>query len=127
MKTGKYIDGLLKTMWEKAGMDPEFEAPMGEIRAAIADRDTQLKVTAENWHDDDAEEFDYVAKPVDDGEYKAKYYDLEARYKEAFFNGEAAVNNNGETTEGAIMQDQNTDIREDARPHTIDELITFDD
>lgn len=132
MKTAKAIDGMLKSMWEKVNMDPEFEAPMNEIRAAINERDTQLKVHAESWHDDDADEFEFKAKTTaPEGDWQQKYNDLQTqhndlrqRYADTFFNGDAqAANVAADTSKAAILDDQFTDIKMDGEPKDIDDLF----
>lgn len=89
MKTAKYIKTLLEKMWDKEGMSQEMEPQIKEIMDAVTERDTHLQNSAKEWHTEDAEEFDFVAKdPVlvlDD--WEAKYNDMKQRYKDAFFSG----------------------------------------
>lgn len=92
MKTAKYLNNLLKTVFEKSGMSEDLEPIIEELRDNIAARDTQLAQHG-TFAESEGEEMSFspnAIEAVQGEDYKAKFEALEKRYIDRFFNGEEA-------------------------------------
>lgn len=126
--TRKFIDSILKAMWEENGLPEHMEEKMEQIRKAFDERDAVLKQYGEPW-DEDEDSFDFKPLPTSD-EWENKYKDLESRYISRFFTGGEGDNGgsdtNGTTNLNEIIANQNEDISNDDSEKTIDELFKED-
>lgn len=127
MKTRKYLEGILQTMFEKSNLDSEFEPMITELRDNIRERDKYLSEFGETW-DEESNDFEFKRKESeyksDGNEWEIKYNDLRKRYSEKFFNGEAALSNvDDNITEKQAIMEQNEDIRADGRANKVEDFL----
>lgn len=126
MKSGKYLNGILQTMFEKVGMSEDVEPFIDELRTNISERDKHLSGFSETW-DDSADDVKFVPKeagnPTDD--WESKYNELKSRYINRFFNGDESASNAEEKTSlDDVKREQNADIHKDGEVPSIEELFS---
>lgn len=127
MKTTKYLEGILQTMFEKSNLDAEFEPMITELRDNLRERDKYLSEFGETW-DEESNDFEFKRKESeyksDENEWEIKYNDLRKRYSEKFFNGEATLSNADDNiTEKQAIMEQNEDIRADGRANKVEDFL----
>lgn len=126
MKSGKYLNGILQTMFEKVGMSEDVEPFIDELRTNISERDKHLSGFSETW-DDSTDDVKFVPKeagnPTDD--WESKYNELKSRYINRFFNGDESASNVSEKTGlDDVKREQNADIHKDGEVPSIEELFS---